>query len=58
MKVKRLKKLLEYTFSLPKSLYVCLKLLPFYQAIKLPIIVRYNVKILSDSGSVCIVGGG
>jgi acetyltransferase-like isoleucine patch superfamily enzyme len=57
MKIKKIKKLLEYLFSLPKSIYICLRLLPFQQAIKLPILVRYNVKMLSTSGLIDIVGG-
>ena len=42
----------ETLLSLPKSLYVCLRLLPFSIAIKRPIIVRYNCKIVNLSGSV------
>lgn len=42
----------EILLSLPKSLYVCLRLLPFSNAIKLPIMVRYNCKIVNLSGSV------
>ena len=45
----------EILLSLPKSLYVCLRLLPFSNAIKLPIIVRYNCKIVNLSGSVSIL---
>lgn len=42
--------ILEYLISLPKSIYVNLRLLPFKQAIHLPIICRYNVKIISLKG--------
>lgn len=45
---------IEGWLSIPKSLYVCLKLLPFRQAIKIPIRVRYNVKILSLKGQVIL----
>lgn len=44
----------EKIISLPKSLYVCLRLLPFRQAIKLPIYVRYNTKLSSLKGSVIL----
>lgn len=44
--------IVEKILSIPKSLYVCLRLLPFSQAIKLPIHVRYNASILSTKGYV------
>lgn len=47
----KLSLLLEYIISLPKSLYVSLKLLPFKHAFRIPLLVRYNTKILSLDGS-------
>lgn len=47
-------KLIIYLLSLPKSLYVCLRLLPFHQAIRLPIWVRFNVCCFSLSGNAII----
>lgn len=44
----------ESWLSVPKSLYVCFKLLPWKQAIKRPIQVRYNVKIQSLKGRVVL----
>lgn len=44
--------LIEKILSIPKSLYVCLRLFPFWEAIKLPILCRYNVKCLSLKGRV------
>lgn len=37
--------------SLPKSLYVCLNLLPFKQACRIPILVHYRCKLLDVSGT-------
>ena len=48
-------RIIEILLLLPKSLYVCLRLLPISNAIKLPIIVRYNCKIVNLSGSVSIL---
>lgn len=45
-------KFVEKILSIPKSLYVSIKLLPLGQAIKLPIFVRYNCHIVSLKGSV------
>lgn len=44
----------EDIISIPKSLYVCFRLLPAKIAIKMPLLVRYNVKLLSLRGSVHI----
>ena len=49
-----LSKYVEYVFSLPKTIYFCFKYLPFNQAIKLPIVISKNVKILTLKGSVDI----
>lgn len=38
--------------SIPKSLWVCLRLFPFKEAIKFPVLIRYNTKILSLRGKV------
>ena len=45
-------KLFRYIFSLPKSIYVNLRLLPLKEAIFLPIIVSNKTKLLSLSGRV------
>lgn len=45
---------LEGWLSIPKSLYVCLRLLPFHQALRMPIKVRYNVKLQSLNGRVIL----
>lgn len=50
----KFRRAIEYFVSLPKSLYVCVRLLPFKQAIRLPIWVRYNVKLLDTAGCVKI----
>lgn len=49
---------LEYLLSTPKSFYVSANLLGFKRALRLPIVVRYNTKVLSLKGSVTILGGG
>ena len=51
-------KLLEKILSVPKSLWVSLHLLPLKDAIKLPVFVRYNTKILSLKGNVKIIHRG
>lgn len=43
---------IEKILSIPKSLYFCLKTLPFNQAIKIPILIRYNCKIISCHGKI------
>lgn len=47
-------RIFERIISIPLSLYVCLRLLPFKQAIILPIIVRYNCKLKSLKGYVVL----
>lgn len=49
---------LEYVLSLPKSIYLNFRVLPFKDAIKLPLLVRYNTVLSSCSGKVTILGGG
>lgn len=48
---------LEYMLSAPKSFYVSANLLGFKRALRLPIVIRYNTKVLSLKGSVTILGG-
>lgn len=45
---------LEKIISLPKSLYINLRLLSFKDAIKIPFLVRYNTKIVSLKGKIKI----
>lgn len=45
-----MKKFFEYLFSIPKSVYFNLLVLPFYQAIRLPVLIRYNCVIKSAKG--------
>jgi len=52
MNTDKLVKLLRYLAAIPKSLYVNLRLLPFNQAIKLPLIVSNKAKLVSLNGSV------
>lgn len=52
-----MKKYIEYLLSIPKSLYFCLRVLPFRSAISIPVFVRYNVKLLDVSGHLVITGG-
>ena len=47
---------IEQLISYPKSFYVCFKLLPFKQALRCPIFVRYNVKCFSLRGKAIIIG--
>lgn len=49
---------IETLLSLPKSIYVSLRLFPFREAIKLPIMVRYNTSILSLDGLIKVKSGG
>lgn len=50
-------KKLEMFLSLPKSLYVCLRLFTLREALKLPVLCRYNVKCISLKGKITVVGG-
>lgn len=50
MKTDKLAKLIRYIAGIPKSLYVNLRLLPFKQAIYLPIMVSRKTKLQSLSG--------
>lgn len=51
-------KKIEKLLSVPKSLYVCLKLFSFKDVIKLPILVRFDCKLKSLKGSIYINKGG
>ena len=42
----------EKILSIPKSLYLCVKLMPLMQALHLPVMVRYNCKISSAKGKI------
>ena len=48
-------KAIIYLLSFPKSLYVCLRLLPIRQAFMLPIWVRYNVNCFSLKGKAIVM---
>lgn len=43
--------------SIPKSLWVSMHFFTLKEAIKLPILVRYNTKILSLKGEINVLGG-
>lgn len=45
---------LEYLLSLPKSIYVCFRLFQLKDALKLPMLVRYNCRLHSLVGTVDI----
>ena len=47
-------KYIEIILSIPKSLYVNFRLLPFRQAVRLPILVRYNCNLVSLRGKVSL----
>lgn len=55
-----MKHLIEKFMSLPKSLYVSMKFLffPILQALRIPILVRYDTKLTSLSGIVKFNSGG
>lgn len=50
-------KIVEYLFSVPKSFYVSLKYFSLKDAIRLPILVRYNTLLLELKGNIVNVGG-
>lgn len=50
----RIRKMLEKLLSIPKSIYVCLRLFPFKDAVKLPMYVRYNCRLYSLKGRIQI----
>lgn len=51
-------KVFEYLLSVPKSIYVSFRLLPFRQAVHIPIFVRYNTKLSCLKGNVYLQWGG
>ena len=50
-------KIIEYVLSLPKSIYVSFRLVAFKDAVRVPVFVRYNCRLLSLKGSVKTGGG-
>ena len=50
--IRKISHVFKYIFGLPKSIYVNFRLLPFNEAIKLPIIVSNKTKLISLSGKV------
>ncbi len=52
MNIDKIVKLVRYAGGLPKSIYVNFRLLPFNEAIRLPIIVSRKTKLRSLSGNV------
>lgn len=58
----KISRLFEYVYSIPKSFYFCFRMLPFRQALRLPVLVRYNTKLSSLKGHIkldsCRLGGG
>ncbi|MCK9473615.1 hypothetical protein, partial [Sulfurimonas sp.] len=52
IKLRKISHIFRYLFGLPKSIYVNFRLLPFSQAIKLPIIVSNKTKLISLNGKV------
>ena len=52
IKLRKISHIFKYLLGLPKSIYVNFRLLPFHQAIKLPIIISNKTKIISLDGRV------
>lgn|GEM_PF-1545896 len=50
-------KILEHILSIPKSFYVSLKYFSLKDAVKLPIMVRYNTVLLGLKGKMTNSGG-
>ena len=50
--MKKIKLLALYVLGFPKSIYVCLRLCKFRDAIKIPIIVSHKTRLVNLSGSV------
>lgn len=50
-------KYLELILSLPKSIYLNFRMLPFREAVSLPIFVRYNTILSNCSGRLLLLGG-
>ena len=54
MNLDKITNIIRYISGLPKSIYVNFRLLPFFQAIYLPIIVSRKTKLISLSGKVVL----
>lgn len=52
LKLRKISHIFKYLFGFPKSVYVNFRLLPFNQALKLPIIVSNKTKLISLNGEV------
>lgn len=52
-----MKPIFEKILSIPKSLYVSIRLFPLRDALKLPCLVRYNTKILDLKGQIKVING-
>lgn len=52
-----MKPIIEKILSIPKSLYVSIRLFPLHDALKLPCLVRYNTKILDLKGQIKVKNG-
>lgn len=50
-------KIFEHILSIPKSFYISLKYFPLKDAVKLPIMVRYNTVLLGLKGKISNSGG-
>ena len=53
--IKKILRGVEYVVSLPKSFYASWRLCSFKHAFKLPVMCRYNVRLLNLRGA--LVGG-
>lgn len=49
---------IEKILSIPKSFWVSLHFFPLKDALKLPVLVRYNTSLLSLKGKIIAQGGG
>lgn len=49
---------IDKILSVPKSLWVSLHFFPLKDALKIPVFVRYNAKLLSLNGKIDTRGGG
>lgn len=54
--IRKLCKVWVILLSLPKSLYVCMRMLHIRKAIHIPVLVRYNVRLYSLSGRIELEG--
>ena len=54
----KISKIIEYILSLPKSVYVSFRLFSLKDAVKVPVLVRYNCSLLSLKGNVIICHRG